>query len=380
MTDTTSVSTTGRMAPLGPGGELSINLTSSDVRLRAVDGDAVSVRTRGGEPVDDQVLVETAPGRVFIRDAERGFRVGPLSVRGHRSVALEIDVPRTARVSCKTLSGDVDAEGVDGESHWSTASGDIHLVVPGGSLTVDTMSGDLTIESRGSVGIRARTVSGDLRLHAPLVDALQVSTTSGDIRLDADLGPAFEHTISSVSGDVHLETSSPVRLETQTIAGDVRATGLHRAEGGRGRRTIIVGDGSVRLGVRTTSGDIRLRGRGTSELPTIPPIPPIPPVRPPSAPQAPVAPAAPVAPEAPEAPTFVAPWVVAEAEAAPNLVRPDATAGDAWTGSEGVVDRREAARLDILRALERGELDIEAASHRLAQLDEAGPRSFRGFC
>ncbi|HEU0242983.1 MAG TPA: hypothetical protein VFQ75_03705, partial [Candidatus Limnocylindrales bacterium] len=100
MTDTTSVSTTGRMAPLGPGGELSINLTSSDVRLRAVDGDAVSVRTRGGEPVDDQVLVETAPGRVFIRDAERGFRVGPLSVRGHRSVALEIDVPRTARVSC----------------------------------------------------------------------------------------------------------------------------------------------------------------------------------------------------------------------------------------------------------------------------------------
>jgi len=45
-----------------------------------------------------------------------------------------------------------------------------------------------------------------------------------------------------------------------------------------------------------------------------------------------------------------------------------------------VVDRREAARLDILRALERGELDIEAASYRLAELDEAGPRSFRGFC
>ena len=52
----------------------------------------------------------------------------------------------------------------------------------------------------------------------------------------------------------------------------------------------------------------------------------------------------------------------------------------AWSGAESMVDRREAARLDILRALERGELDIEAASYRLAQLDEAGPRSFRGFC
>jgi hypothetical protein len=43
-------------------------------------------------------------------------------------------------------------------------------------------------------------------------------------------------------------------------------------------------------------------------------------------------------------------------------------------------DRREAARLDILRALERGELDIDAASRRLEILEEAGPRHFRGFC
>ena len=85
------------------------------------------------------------------------------------------------------------------------------------------------------------------------------------------------------------------------------------------------------------------------------------------------------------------PWVVAEAEAAPNLVRragrDDRRAGGRRArapaptqGAESPVDRREQARLDILRALERGELDVAAASHRLEQLDEAGPRFFRGFC
>jgi hypothetical protein len=58
-------------------------------------------------------------------------------------------------------------------------------------------------------------------------------------------------------------------------------------------------------------------------------------------------------------------------------VLPDSSSSQ---GAESAVDRREQARLDILRALERGELDVAAASHRLEQLDEAGPRFFRGFC
>jgi hypothetical protein len=392
MTDSTGVATTVREVALAPGGEVSINLTSSDVRVTAVDGDVVTIRTRGGEDIDDEILVEDEPGRVFIRDAERGYRIGPVRFGSGGSVALDVDVPRTARLICKTLSGDVEAHGVGHESRWSTASGDLHLVVGGGSLILDTMSGDATVESAGPIGIRARTVSGDLRLHAPKIEALQASSTSGDIRLDADLGSAFEHIVTSVSGDVFLHTSSPVRLETQTIAGDVRATGVHSAEGGRGRRTIIVGDGSVRLGVKTTSGDIRLQGRGTAGIPPIPmpaaPAGPAAPAMPkaPAAPAAPVAPARPTAPVppvppvAPEPPVVDASWVVAEAEAAPNLVRPDSAPDGAWSGAESMVDRREAARLDILRALERGELDIEAASYRLAQLDEAGPRSFRGFC
>ena len=409
MTDTTSARASVRELPLEPGGELVIFLTSSDVRLRGVDAQSVTVRTREGSDLADELVVDAEPGRVHIRDAEQGYGVGPVRLRGRGAASLDIDVPRSARLTLKTLSGDVEASGIGPESQWSTASGDLRIAIEGGSLTADSMSGDLTVESAGPAGIRARSVSGDLRVRAPRIDALQVATTSGDIRIDADLGSEFAHTITAVSGDVYLQSDSPLRIESQSIAGDVRAAVTHRAEGSRGRRTIIVGDGSVRLSARTTSGDIRLKARDATheEGTAVPaaPVAPVPPVAP-VAPVAPVPPAAPVPPMAPgtlvaaadgvepDGPSDATPaaiedtsWVVAEAEAAPNLVRPagrSRSAGDpereAWSGAAGSTDRREAARLDILRALERGELDIEAASHRLEQLEDAGPRFFRGFC
>ena len=183
--------------------------------------------------------------------------------------------------------------------------------------------------------------------------------------------------ISSVSGDVELTTSSDVRVDTQSVTGDVHATGTRFAEGGRGRRTLVVGAGTVGVSVRTTSGDIRLRGVAATEASA--PTPPVPP-RAPATPRTPDVPAAPVPPVAPVAP--VPPVVVvAEAEAAPNLVRPAARdADDAPLGAASPTDRREAARLEILRALERGDLDIESASHKLEILEDAGPRFFRGWC
>ena len=379
MTETTYPSASTRELPLAPGGEVHVHLTSNDATIRGTDSDVVTVRAPGGEDLDDELVITEAEDRVSIRNAETGVSFGRLRIGTHGSAALEIEVPRSARLTFKTLSGDVVAEGIGRDSRWSTSSGDLRLVVGGGSVTADSMSGDLTIEATDAVGIRVRSVSGDVRLSAPQLDALQLSSTSGDVLIAGALGPDFEHTISSVSGDVYIHSASPIRLDSQTIAGEVRAAGAHRAEGGRGRRTIVVGDGSVRLAVRTTSGDIRLRGSdGTDEGIPAPLAP-----RPPVAPEPPVAPVPPIVP-VPE------PWVVAEAEAAPNLVRraddlaeePPGTPAESGPtqGADSAVDRREQARLDILRALERGELDVAAASHRLEQLDEAGPRFFRGFC
>ncbi len=420
MTDTARATDT-REVPLAPGGTVEIQLSSADVRVRGTDTDRVVVRTRNGRPVDGEVRIDASTGLVRIREGDSGLRLGPVHITTRGSSDLDIDVPATATVLLRTMSGDVVADGIRGASRWTSASGDLRVAVSGGPVALESMSGDAILEASGAVALTARTVSGDLRVRAPMLDSVKASTTSGDVRIEGDLGAGSDHAISSVSGDVEIVTASPVRLDTQTIAGDVRATGPHVSEGGRGRRVLVVGNGSVHVSVRTTSGDVKLQALGL-RVPSSPPIPM--PAPAPAAPAAPAHPcrrthprhrAAPASPEAPSAPEAQGEpnepgVVVAEAEASPNLMRSDSGAelpqrrndepevasvdpveaaeGEApadvddraWNGAPSEVDQREAARLDVLRALERGDLDVESASRRLEILEDAGPRAFRGWC
>jgi hypothetical protein len=377
MTDITSSSSPVREAQLAPGGEVEVLLTSNELRVRGTDGDRVVVRARDGGDLESEVTIDAGPAAVQIRDVgATRLRIGRLLMRTGRSPALDVDVPRTARLSVRTLSGDVVALGIGGASRWATASGDLRIQADAGPLSVESMSGDVTIEASVALELTARSVSGELRVRAPRLLRLDASTTSGDVDVDADLSEGETGTISSVSGDVRLALGGDLRLDAKTVTGDVRASVPHRAEGGRGHRTLILGDGRAHVSVRTMSGDVVLRERsprGSSVPdPAEAPVPPAAPV-PPEPQTRPIPPIPPTPPRPVEPPVLVA-----EAEAALNLVRPD-TAGPV-SGDAGSTDRREAARLEVLRALERGELDVEAASRRLEALESAGPRSFRGWC
>ena len=335
----------------------------------------------------------TSRAACSIRDAERGYRIGPVrfgsggsrrawtsTCRGPRGSSAR-PCPATSR---RTASAD--------ESRWSTASGDLHLVVEGGSADPghDVRGRDRRVA--GPIGIRARTVSGDLRLSAPRIEALQAvehERRRPDRR--ATSARASSTTSRSVSGDVFLADLEPGPArdadDRGRRPGDRRPQRRGRRAAG-GRSSSATGRCARRPGRRPATS--ASQGRGTAG------IPPIPASGCPTAPRARAAPAhaegsrraagarrprsRPSRPS-PRSRRRDASWVVAEAEAAPNLVRGRQRAGRRLVRCRAAsVDRREAARLDILRALERGELDIEAASYRLAQLDEAGPRSFRGFC
>jgi len=257
-----------------------------------------------------------------------------------------------------------------------------------------------------------------------------VATTSGDVTIDAALDAATSHSITSVSGDVRLITGSEVTVELQSVAGDIRASMPHRVDGARGRRTIVVGSGRVKVGIKTMSGDVKLKPGEPDLAPgaigapgdaggapkasfwtdfsrdwaesakdwaswgaqwaagkawatsssgaswTTPP-------QAPAAPKAPVAPTPPAAPEAPVAP---APSVAATAPDEPATATHDAET--ALTAREGAAAPApledtapvpipthadlEAARLEILRSLERGDLDVATAADRLAALEAVG--------
>ncbi len=367
MTNTADPASTERTFDLGPGGEVEITLPGNDVRVQGVNGERVTVRALGNLAIDEELAIEHTPGKLRIVSGDHGYRLGPIRMWTHAPSALEIEVPRDARLALRTISGDVSARGIAGGSRWASASGDLRLDLAGGPVSAESMSGDVTLDLSAPTSVAARAVSGDVRVRGSLIDNLAASTTSGDIRVEAGLAAHGEHRISSVSGDAELVTPSPVRVAAETVTGDVRASGRHTQEGRRGHRTLVSGLGSVRVSIRTTSGDIRMRSvagpaSATSSA---------------SAPGTSSGSDEPVAAPRPEraageltadpAPRPASPTFIAEAEAAPNLVRDVAAAGDADR-----VARREGARLEILKALERGELDVESAARRLEGLDGDG--------
>jgi hypothetical protein len=454
-----------RELPLPSGGELELRLGSGNLRVRIVDGDRVVLRGHTDHDLERELEIETGEGWIRVTDGPAGsFRIGPLTVRGNgHGIDLDVDVPRNVRISGRTLSGDIQAYGVSLESRWQSASGDIHIGAEGGPITIETMSGSALVDARNPIALTCRTVSGSVGVRAPRIFALDIATTSGDTTVEASLDEGGTHAVTSVSGDFRLITGSDVAVELQTVAGDLRASMPHRAEGTRSRRLAVVGAGRVRVSVKTMSGDVNLQ-QGAADPASGPAIPRDPAPRPSywadfgrewadfgrefakdwaswgkswaegiaygkppatrpivtwSPPESPVAPSAPATPKPPAsapAPESAEP-VVAEAEAEPNGneeeapeapaaadVQSEAVADEAQAEPEAAAEAEasgdeaaappaddedfesledtspvpqlsaadvEAARLDVLRALERGELDVETASERLSALESA---------
>jgi hypothetical protein len=326
--------------PIGRRGRVAIRLASAEVRLVAEDGDRVTVRSAAGA-LPDRVVIEPTEGAVTVREQEsHGLTVG----HDRGSVRIDVTVPTDADVSVDTASGEVSAEGLRGEQRYRTASGEIRLARAAGRIDVNAVSGDARLELAGEADLGIRTVSGDVRVEGGSLGTARVNTTSGDIHLDSPLTGRTGNAIETLSGDVSIVAAGGMRVEARTVSGDISSDLPNRTEGRMGRRTLIIGDGAVELSFRSVSGDLLIHD---GSRPTVAAAP-----APPSAP-APLTPPTPPLPPLPGTPDHE-----------PALSRagePGAPAAD----GEPVDDER----MTILRALERGEIDVATAMDRLATLD-----------
>lgn len=308
---------------IGTTGAFALHVRSHDVRLIGVDGDTARVRTRDGD--------------LRRLDVQRGD--GVLSVRAGGGVDdLEVEVPRDAAIVVESSSGDVTARGLRGEGRYRTSSGDIQLDRVAGRLTAEAVSGDVRIVAADRVEISARTVSGDLSLQAGTIASMRAVTTSGDLRIAGSFEGDGPFTIQTVSGDAMVAPAGGLLVTVSTITGDIRTDVEARQDGPRGQRRVIVGSGAPALAFSSTSGDLRI-GKAVP-LPVAPPQPPV----------------APTPPLPPTPPTLV--------EDAPMSTTDSAT-DPADVVADVVPDDPE---IEILRALERGEIDVPEATRRLAAL------------
>jgi len=331
---------------LGRGGRVTILLASAELRIRGGGSDQVIVRTPDGKPFPGRLVLDPTDSGLTIREKKEGF--GLVFGLG-RTVQLDIQIPAETALELNTASGWVETDGLHGEQRFKTASADVRLRAAGGAIDLAVVSGDVTIDLEATATLAVRSVSGDVSVRDGRIDKLRVGTTSGDIRIDSELSSGADHSIETLSGDVELVGDGGIRVDARTVSGDLRSDLPHRTEGRMGSRAMIVGDGSTHVAFRSVSGDLRIRDRSSSGATRASA----------SRPAASGAPAMPTAPSPPAPPR------------APSL--PPAPGR-----SSGPDDRVESSpadveRMTILRALERGELDVATAMARLAELDDEAP-------
>jgi len=313
---------------IGERGQLALRVTSPDVEMRGGDGSIARVRVSFeiGAATDaeaDEIFerlhyeVSHGTGSLEVAEPKHGPMAGIGSIvrlfgigSGQATASLEVNAPRGCDLRFNGVSSDLTATGFRASQVYRTVSGDLVLDGIGGDVQIKGVSSDISLRAEAALSsLEINTVSGDISAFAPRIELLRAVTVSGDLEIEGTLADGPLHRIETVSGDVSIGVTDHLTVEVRGLSTDADIRLPHRSEGSRDRRRYVIGDGKPQLLFSSMSGDIEVR----------------PPRRAGSAPPPPAPPAAPSPP---------------------------------------AVDDDE--QLVVLRALERGEIDIDEATRRLA--------------
>lgn len=314
---------------IGAAGRFTLRVADADLRISGAAVETAEVVatfeiSAGSEEEATRILdavklrVDGSDGQLTVEQTEESGGGPELLLRllgGRRGASVEIEatVPSGAAVRVETVSGDVNATNLSGDQRFAGVSGDLAIVDAGGSVRLNSVSGDAVLRAVGSLSLRAETVSGDLGVTAPRFDTLRATTVSGDVDVEGALQAGGEFRIDTVSGDVSFAPIGSATFEVRGLSTDVSSDVEHRIEGRADRRRLIVGEGGPELVFSSMSGDFHVRRPRRLE----------------------------------------------------RNVTPAAAASDVPASPEATAE--PADELDVLRALERGEIDVEEAARRLGR-------------
>jgi hypothetical protein len=251
------VDRTTRTLRIGANGELDLNNISGDIVLTRGSGQEATIEivktARGQTPEDAKELL----GLVQVDVVERGNRAEVRTrypsgdeMRGRNrrnfsvSVNFNVTAPVGARVTARSISGNVSARDLRGE------------------IALESTSGNVIITNGGRVA-SAKTISGNVEVSGTEIDGgLEASSVSGTVTVRKT--KARRMTLSTVSGNLALEDVDCGRVELQAVSGDVQLAGpLSPAAAtdfsphSGNVRIIVNGDTGFELDANSFSGSIR---------------------------------------------------------------------------------------------------------------------------
>jgi hypothetical protein len=217
-----------RNFPVSKGATLMLSNISGNVQI--VPGSATSIEvealTHAWGPNAEQAkqrladaMIETyaSGNRVEVR-VEHGQRRDPRGV----DVEFNVKVPGDAAVDLRTVSGDIRVTNIKGELRVQGVSGNVVLEGTAKLASVKTVSGDLTITNGGSdQQVSLSTVNGDLQVQTLSARVIDVDTINGEVKIAGWSGDRAH--IRSLDGDLDLQTSLTKggRYEIESHSGNI---------------------------------------------------------------------------------------------------------------------------------------------------------------
>jgi DUF4097 and DUF4098 domain-containing protein YvlB len=310
---------------VGARGRFTLRQASGDIHIRGVEGDRIRVRAQGDDrPLDSMFDVKISSDSVELRQIEK-LGLGILSFNRGTSPDMEVEVPHGATVLVETASGEVHASDLSGSKRFRTASGDLTFERLAGPLDVESVSGDVDVDGEAPIELGGKSISGEFRVRVPRLRRLELVTTSGDVWVDAQLDGNGPFSLRTISGDVTVVGRSGFRIEAKSVTGDLSSDMASKRESQPGRKIMTIGRPGPTLSFNSVSGDFR---------------------------------------------------VVEPRDSGPESSGSTEAAGGSSIREPAVFEAKptpdlDAARLEILRALERGEITVADATDRLATIDES---------
>ena len=263
----------------------------AQVRVDTNDG-AVQIYTGDSKQVDFRVIFDgyemnknlhvdsRQDGDSVQINARAGGHWGFSWGGNHRSIRIEVHMPKDADVQIDTGDGSVNTQALNGKLKVHTGDGSVRSSDVMGDLDIDTGDGSITVEgAKGNIRLRsgdghidARNLDGSVDAysgdgHIKLdgrLDALSVKTgdggidarlaqgskiasswtiRTGDGSVDLVLPADLQANIDASTSDGHISLGIPV-----TVEGTFSNSQIHGKMNGGGQELVIhTGDGSIRL-------------------------------------------------------------------------------------------------------------------------------------
>jgi hypothetical protein len=279
---------------VGANGSLKLSNVAGDVKVTGGGGSEIKIEARvhGRAKTEAEARAQIDSVRVDMRhsgnrvDVETTHENQGHARRQHDGAAwvdYTVVVPSGTSVDLRSVSGDVHVSEVSGSARAETVSGDVVATGLGqvaalrsvsgdvratglssdGTVTFNSVSGDVTVTKLKAKTATFETVSGDARVDDCECGGVQSSSVSGDVSYTGPLAKGGRYAFNSHSGDIVLVTPSGFELNAATFSGDLRVDGLtgqgdtDRHGPGRTRRGTVGGGGAV-VEAKTFSGDLRV--------------------------------------------------------------------------------------------------------------------------